>query len=452
MRRSALLAVIALILTACGDGEAPSTLAAPVVGSNGLVMCADVPTVSAAAEAYADSPIYVANEMPVDEVRAWAATKPGFEEIWIDRGHNGWITVAFSQDAEARQEELEAEFPDVGVVAVAVDWTMADLLDLQQRIGEALSPEFPVSTWVSVTTGVVGIGLGVLTEERLAAVVELFGAEKICVEGIDAADAPQPGPQPGSGEGWRLLVDEAGVGFPYRTGIAWDGSSLSDLWRTIGLGGELPDVDFETEVAVWFGAVYSGSCPELRLDDVVVDVERGLLHAELVTLDAAGGCDADANPRAYVVAVERSLLPAPPFAIQLSAQDPPPGVPEERTIVDADLRARDSIAEPGEVHGDPSLPKPFVLVPGSIIEPDVDYPFQMGVHCGVRWLGDFNDVTWMAEVPDGDYIPDEWRVIDGLWVDVTLRMTVGPEPMITLTRDGHTVEYRPTSEQAPGCD
>lgn len=52
--------------------------------------------------------------MRVGRIRAWAAGKPGFEEIWIDREHLGWVTVAFSVDAEARQAELEETFPDVG--------------------------------------------------------------------------------------------------------------------------------------------------------------------------------------------------------------------------------------------------------------------------------------------------------------------------------------------------
>ncbi len=108
--------------------------------------------------------------MPADEIRAWATDKPGFEEIWIDRDHLGWISVAFSADSDARQVELEAEFPDVGAVVVDVDWTLAELMELQRRVIEEVGPLFPVSSGISVTQGAVTIGLGVLHEERVAAI------------------------------------------------------------------------------------------------------------------------------------------------------------------------------------------------------------------------------------------------------------------------------------------
>ena len=100
--------------------------------------CEDVPELSAPAEAYRDTPIYVGNEMPVEAVRDWAVGQPGYEDIWIDREHNGWVAVAFSRDAAARQADLEREFPGVGVVAVPVEWSTAELEALQRRVHEVL--------------------------------------------------------------------------------------------------------------------------------------------------------------------------------------------------------------------------------------------------------------------------------------------------------------------------
>jgi hypothetical protein len=194
--------------------SSPALHESPVTAS--IPRCDQVAQIFAQREYYRDSPIYVANEMPVEEVRDWAVRQPGFEEIWIDRDHLGWIAVAFSVEAEARQAELEERFPGVGVVAVPVDWTMAELHALQRRVMDELSA-IATSSSISVTQGVVTIGLGVLKRKRIAAVEEHFAAERVCIEGVDPADAPAEGPQQPSGDGWRLLADEQGAGAPYRT-------------------------------------------------------------------------------------------------------------------------------------------------------------------------------------------------------------------------------------------
>ncbi len=470
--RQAVVAIcsIALLAGACTQGiEAPGVSSAPpatgatasveptgISGGSRIPLCESVEPISAPADRYRDTPIYVANEMPVDEIRAWAAARPGFEDIWIDRDHAGWITVAFSRDVDARQAELEKQFPEVGAVAVGVDWTTAELEELQRRVAQEIAPLFPVNSWTSVTQGVVGIGIGVLEADRIAAVEEHFAGERVCIEGADPADVPAEGPQPQQGDGWRLLADQQGVGQPYRTGIATDRASYQALWTQIGLRGEPPLVDFESEVVVWFGAVFGSSCPDLRLDDVVVDLERALVHAEIVLVGVPMACTADANPHAYLVAVERAMLPSGPFAIQLGAQDPPSGVPEERTMVDVDLSRPGAVAGPADVHPDPALPEPFVLESGSFIEPGFPQPYRLFVHCGIEWLGSFNDVAWRTDVPDGvlDFVPPEWQAaVDAdQAIGLSIIMRTDPEPVIAASANGHTVIYRPTTQDPPGCD
>ena len=462
MRRLAMIGAIALLATACrangGASGAPlgSTDEIPQTVGAEVPRCDQIDWISAPAERYGDSPIYVANEQPTEEILAWASGQPGFEELWIDRDHLGWITVAFSTDADARQADLERLFPDVGVVAVEVERSLDEMEELQRRIGEELGPLFGPSSWISVQQGVVGIGVGVLTDERLAVIVERFGAEPICVEGTDPTDAPAAGPQAPEGDGWRLLADEQGVGHPFRTGIATDQASYRQLWAAIGLSDDPPPVDFESEVVIWFGAVYGSSCPDLRLDDVVVDRGRALVHAEIVLVDSPSACTADANPRAYLVALERTQLPSGPFAIQLGADDPPRGVPEERTLVDADLSQPGAVAGPGDVHGDPSLPEPFVNESGAIIEPGFPAQYRLYLHCGIEWLGDVNDIAWRTDVPGDivDFVPPEWeRVVgeDGS-IDLSILLDTDPEPLIEATANGHTVVYRATAEELPGCD
>lgn len=442
-----------------GDSPGVGVSASPTgasVAEGSIPRCENVPRISAPADWHGSSPIYVANEQPTEEIRAWATGKPGFEVLWIDRDRLGWITVAFSVDAQARQAELEKLFPDVGVVAVGVDWTMVELEGLERRVTQEVGPLFPVSSWTSVTQGVVGIGVGVLRDDRIAAVEERFAGERVCIEGADPADVPAPGPQPQQDEGWRLLADEQGAGHPYRTGIATDQASYERLWTDIGLSGEPPPLDFEAEVVIWFGAVFGSGCENLRLDDVVVDRERALVYAEIVLVDFPAACNDDANPCAYVVALERVRMPAGPFAIQLGADDPPAGAPEERTLVDVDLSRPGAVAAPGDVHPDPSLPEPFVLESGEFLEPGFEYPYRLFVRCGIGWLGRFNDVGWRTEIPDGflDFIPPEWQTaVDARQtIELSIILRTDPGPEITASANGHTVAYRPTTEEPPGCE
>lgn len=445
MRRLAMISAIALLATACrangGASGAPldSPDETPQTAGAGVPRCEEIDWISAPPERYRDSPIYVANEQPTEEILGWASGQPGFEELWIDRDHLGWITVAFNTDADARQ----------------VEWSLAQLEQLQGRIGDELDPLFGPSSWISVQQGVVGIGVGVLSDERLAAINERFGDQPICVEGTDPADAPAAGAQVPEGDGWRLLADEQGVGQAYRTGIASDPASYRQLWAAVGLPGDPPAVDFESEVVIWFGAVYGSSCPDLRLDDVRVDLDRALVYAEIVLIDPPSACTADANPRAYVVALHRPKLPSGPFAIQLRADDPPAGAPEERTLVDIDLSEPGAVAEPGEVHGDPSLPEPFVNESGVIVEPGFPAPYRLSVHCGIEWLGQVNDIAWRTDVPGDavDFVPPEWQsAVRGESIDLSILLSTDPDPVIEATANGHTVVYRATAEDPPGCD
>lgn len=434
-----------------------SACAAPAPGAAGIPRCEDVPMLSAPAEAYRDEPIYVGNEMPVEAVRDWAVNQPGYVDIWIDREHNGWVTVAFNQDAAARQSDLEREFPGVGAVAVAVEQARGELEALQRRVHEVLPPDVAGGSAVLTMQGVVMIGAGVLTPERIALIESQFAGQPVCLEGADPADAPPPGPQQPAGDGWRLLATEP-TGQPYRTGIAWDAASLAVLWAEAEVTADVPAIDFQREVVIWFGAVVSGSCPDVRLDDVVFDGGRRMVHAEIVLVDPPMACTSDANPHAYLVAVPRSRLPAPTFAIQLGAEDPPGGVPEERTLVEADLRVPGSVAEPGQVHEDQALmqPEPQFISSGDVIETEVSQLYLMSVHCGVEWLGTLNGLAWRTEVPAGvtDWVPPAWRQVvapdESLILEI--EMSPGPDPTVVARASGHAVIYRPAQEPAPGCD
>ncbi len=448
-QRTILLMVIAIVVAACGVERADEPLA-PV--SAGFPSCEDVPVITAPQEAYRDSPIYVQNEMPIEDVQEWAATQPGYEGLWIDREHNGWLTVAFSENAADRQADLKAMFPDVGVVAVEVEHTTEELADLQARVSEEMAQlldSFAAGSYEN--KGVVGVSVGILTPEIIEAIAKRLPGEPICVEGGDPSTLPPPGPQPQEGEGWRLLADEAPAGDAYRTGIATDQGSLETLWEGIGLETPLPDVDFETEIVVWFGAVYGSSCPDIRLDRVVV--EGPLVYADIVLPNPPVACTDDANPHAYLVALERDRLPAGPFAIQLDSNDPPQGVPEERTVVNVDLSQPGSVAGPDDIGQDPNLPGPQYVESGDFIETGFPQPYQFNVHCGIEWLGEFNNYSWRTD----DAIPPDWlekgEVFDsGETIVVNITLFEGSQPRVEVEANGVAVTYEPTNEEIPGCD
>jgi hypothetical protein len=466
LKRPFLLSAVAAFAWGCTVVSAPSAVPSPLSSAvpsaassaaiidDAIPVCETISITTAPADAFRDSPIYVANEMPTEEIKAWAQTKPGFEDMWIDRDHGGWITVAFSTDAAARQAELEKEFPDVGVVAVAVDWDTGELASLQQRVSDALRSQLgSFSVGVDILRGKVDIGIGVLTPDRIEIVRGHFAGEPVCVSGIDPSEAIPEGPQPTSGGGWRLLTAED-VGEVYRTDIATDRKAYGALWQRIGLTGDPPPVDFESEVVVWFGAVYGSSCPDLRLDDVVVDLDRRLVHGRLVIPSIHGGCTDDAAPRAYVVAIERAELPTAPFAIQLREEDPPGGAPDERTIVEVDLREPGRVAGPGDIHPDATPPEPWSVESGDIIEPDFPSLYRLDMECGAEWLGHLNSVAWRTEVPSGTdrFVPPQWLPLvenDALIVSILLK--TNPEPSVTATAAGHPVVYRPTMEAPSEC-
>lgn len=437
-----------------GDGDGPAGPAEPADLPFGLERCPAEPVrPTAAPEHYRPEPVYVFNE-PVEQVRRWAEGKPGFEGLWIDRDHNGWITVAFSEAAEARQAELPEELPGVGVVAVQVDWTQAELEQLWDDVFEALQDSGVLQGGTAdVTTGRVEVWVGELNEENLAPLAP-FAGPRLCVTGVEPSDVIPDVPQPTDGDGWRLLGHDR-TGLSYRTGIATTDQQYAALWDLSGLDSDRPAVDFEFEVVIWFGAVYGSGC-ENRMDDVVVDSEAGLVHGEFVIPGVHQACNDDANPKAFVVALRRDRLPEGPFAIQLNATDPPAGVPEERTVVDVDLRSPGSVATDDEIGFDPDLvdavDRGYVVSAGGFAEPGFPAIYDLDLSCAFDVLGPFNGVTWqsVAGTLRADP-PPAWVVAadDGV-LEVELFMEESPA-RLSVTANGHTERYEPTSTATSTC-
>lgn len=127
-----------------------------------------------------------------------------------------------------------------------------------------------------------------------------------------------------AGDGWRLIAAQRvdGPDKAYRVDAANTRRELERLWREIGHHRALPDVDFEREVAVAFAHGIGSSCPELRLDAVVI--QGGVVFSSVSDpiVDRFGSpraCTADlVGAVTFVVAVERAALPDDGFTLRLT--------------------------------------------------------------------------------------------------------------------------------------
>lgn len=257
----------------------------------------------------------------VDIVAPWVDARPElFAGIWWDGATGEFVFPTIS--VEEADSLIARDLPaDLGYRVEEVRRNADDLEALQRRAGGLSRHGIAAVSARRVWDATVEIGLEILDESSIDAVGIVFAGDLdgICVTGADPADVPPPGPQPTAGNGWRLLADQPERGEVYTVAIAVDDGAYGSLWTALGLDGVPPPVDFAAEIVVHFGAVYSGSCPEIRLDGVPVDTDASIVAADVVQLGGDRICTSDANPRAYLVAIERSALPDPPFTIQLDA-------------------------------------------------------------------------------------------------------------------------------------
>ena len=409
-----------------------------------MLSCEDIDTPYAPEDWYADTPIYVGNEMPIDDVRAFAQTLDGFRDVWIDRAHHGWIGVGFHDaDVEAHQALLEAEFPGVGVVAVDMPYTAAELEEHSQDLQGRL-PEGMETAGIYEVQGFVEIWVGRLTPENIAAVTKVVGDAPACLSGQDPATTPADGPQLEGGDGWSYLAEADTMPDTELPGILADLATLSAMWRRLGIPGEPTGVDFEKQVVLSLVIGHSGSCPRTRLDDVVVDGTR--VYAMIPTITDEMGCTSDWVPRTYLVAVDRDRLPAPPF--QLTAEE---GY-GARVEVATDLRVPGSVPAQGDVVPAEAGQVREVTPMPHFIEPEFSSPpLIIDPACGVDYLGELNRVHWHRA--EGSGMPEEWEaaIVDGL-LDLELMMTPGPEPTLTALAGGVEVVYLPGPEATRACD
>lgn len=465
MRRTTLVTVVlALLAVACGGSAGPGGADPAGAGQDaperageegGIARCDELAPVEVPDELVADSPVYVGNEQPVEEVMAWAADRPGFAEVWVDRDRNGWVVVGVTEELEATRAAAAQAFPDDGVVVVQVERSLDELLALQDEVHERSTTVQGSSS--DVRLGRVKLYVPRLTDEVLAELSAEFAGEAVCVEGGDPADAPGDGPQPLEGDGWRLLAAEQGSSaFAFTTGIATTPEQVDGALRFLELGDVDVDVDLQSEVVVWFGEAHGSSCPERRLDGITVDDgDEPVLRPVIVDPTDPMACTSDLTGAwAFVVAVDRGVLPVGPFTIRVTDGDRP--IQDEATFVDADLSRPGSTVDDGDLGPPERGPKDDALRDGDHVEPGFPSSYVMYVHCGVGALGYLNDVFWVSQDESLWYgeVPGPWQDLadedQELVVDVQLE--TGDPPTVTATLNDHSVTYVPGDPADHGCD
>ncbi len=109
-----------------------------------------------------------------------------------------------------------------------------------------------------------------------------------------------------SGDGWRLVDTEPGMGQPHEVAIMTTQRAL-DRAADARWFSTRPDVSFDSEVVISLAPAVSGSCPGLVFDGLEINVNRVFGRFEPVP-GTGGGCSDDANPIAFTFIVDRETL------------------------------------------------------------------------------------------------------------------------------------------------
>jgi hypothetical protein len=138
--------------------------------------------------------------------------------------------------------------------------------------------------------------------------------------------------QPVSGDGWRLLIAQRGLGKLNSVTLIRDQSALDGAWEALRVRAAPPRVDFGRAVVVWFVDTGTFGCRS-RLDGLVVDPGRRLV-AGAFGRGLVSGCDDAEVPDSFLVVVDRRVVPAAPWTLQLSEPLPPDSPAARLEVID----------------------------------------------------------------------------------------------------------------------
>jgi hypothetical protein len=301
--RSGIAIVMCVLLAACAANQP---------GTSGSVVLEPEPSVSI--RMGPDGP-----ELPeeaVADLQAYGAEHADeFGGLYVDDQGQGSFVMLFTDNLDEHAAALAEIWPRVTVRGV--QFTEAALIELLE--GPAIrgiggdGVEF-LSAGLDTMNNRVTLDLksnDATLELRLE--LEFGGMVEVNVYPI-----PGPWENLAEGEGWRLLAaGEAAPEEAYTVRAATDEAAWLEMWAAIGLGGEPPPVEFESEVAVSFGHGIGSSCREMRLDGV--EVGGGVVFSRVSDPLAPRSCTDDlVGAAVFVVALQRDALPDERFTLQLS--------------------------------------------------------------------------------------------------------------------------------------
>lgn len=309
MRRSMLPVVVLMTLTM---GACAGRLGADLSGSPN-------PTTSA---------LPTTSDAPSDElaqvVQTYGDAHPDeFAGVYFDQENGGRLVARFTGNVDTHQRALDSLLgsPD-RVVVLHAAFTSASLQGIADSV-VANYKKLAAQGIALMTAGMDVINNNVALEAksdepRAESILKAYGPPGTVVVHLYPADKPWT--QPTEGPGWRLL-GVFDTDLPYTVAIAVDGAQLATEWQRYGLPNDPPAWEPSREAVIILSDGIGSSCPELRLDGVVMDADARLVHGELSDPYSPRGCTADlAGGKTFVLAVARDQLPASPFTLRLHAE------------------------------------------------------------------------------------------------------------------------------------
>lgn len=285
----------------------------------GLVGCAPAPAATDAAPTNGPAVSQPAGPVIGEDISALTSYASDhadeFAGLYMHPPGSGSFVMLFTANLEAHAASVARIASNVTVRgAQFTEAELIEMLDAVMRSLQDVPGVEPISG--SVDTRGNRVTLDVKTDDptfELRTELQYGGR-------LDVTVYPVPGPWANveAGPGWRLLAAlESSHSEAHTVRAATDAAALDALWDAIGATGAPPEVDFDSEVVVAFLHGIGSSCPELRLDGVaigdgeVMSVTSDPLQPRVCTADLRGSV-------VFVVALERSALPADGFTLWLS--------------------------------------------------------------------------------------------------------------------------------------
>jgi hypothetical protein len=243
--------------------------------------------------------------------------------VYFDNENGGRLVARFTGHLADHQHALDALLGAPGrVVLLPAGFTQATLQGIANSVmgnHQKLADQGIVLLSAGVDVIHNNLELEAKSDDpRAESILKAYGPPGTVVVHLYPADKPWT--QPTEGPGWRLL-GVFDTDLSYTVAIAVDRAELKTQWERYGLPNDPPAWEPSREVVIILSDGIGSSCPELRLDGVVMDADARLVHGEFSDPYAPRACTADlVGAKTFVVAVARDRLPSSPFTLRLLAE------------------------------------------------------------------------------------------------------------------------------------